>query len=68
MNSNIDPTLAFEAKVIVALAFHNGPIEDLHAGRICPTCSADSSYSRISDDEMKKIMKQAVNKVYALLW
>lgn len=68
MNSNIDPTLALEAKVIVALAFRNGPIEDLHAGRICPTCSADSNYSRISDDEMKKIMKQAVNKVYSLLW
>ena len=32
MNSNIDPTLALEAKVIVALAFRNGPIEDLHAG------------------------------------
>ena len=68
MNSNIDPTLSLEAKVIVALAFRNGPIEDLHAGRICPTCSADSSYSHISDEEMKKIMKAAVNKVYSLLW
>lgn len=68
MNANIDPTLALEAKVFVALAFRNGPIEDLHAGRICPTCSADSSYSRVSDEEMKKIMKQAVNKVYSLLW
>jgi hypothetical protein len=68
MSTNIDPTLALEAKVIVALAFRNGPIEDLHAGRICPTCSADSNYSRISNDEMKEIMKQAVNKVYSLLW
>ena len=68
MSTNIDPTLAIEAKVIVALAFRNGPIEDLHAGRICPTCSADSNYSRISNDEMKEIMKQAVNKVYSLLW
>jgi hypothetical protein len=30
--------LAREAKAIVALAFRNGPIEDVHAGKICPTC------------------------------
>lgn len=68
MNSKVDPTLALEAKMIVALAFRNGPIEDLHAGKACPTCNADSSYSRISDEEMKEIMKAAVNTVYSLLW
>ena len=67
-NSSIDPVLALEAKMIVALAFRNGPIEDLHAGKVCPTCSAESAYSRISDEEMKGIMKAAVNAVYSLLW
>ena len=66
--SSIDPVLALEAKMIVALAFRNGPIEALHSGKPCPTCSTDSAYSRISDDEMKGIMKAAVNTVYSLLW
>jgi hypothetical protein len=34
----LDPKLAAEAKSIVALAFRNGPIEDIHAGKDCPTC------------------------------
>jgi hypothetical protein len=66
--SSLDPVLALEAKMIVALAFRNGPIEDLHAGKVCPTCSADMGYSRISDEEMKGIMQAAVNTVYSLLW
>jgi hypothetical protein len=56
-----------EAKAIVALAFRNGPIEHLHAGEPCPTCSGMDGFSRISDAEMKLIMKNAVNRVYALL-
>jgi hypothetical protein len=59
--------LAREAKAIVALAFRNGPIEDVHAGRTCPTCMGQPGYSRISDGEMKAIMKNAVNRVHALL-
>ena len=59
--------LAREAKAIVALAFRNGPIEDLHAGEPCPACAGTTGYSRISDPEMKHIMKNAVNRVYALL-
>ena len=59
--------LAREAKAIVALAFRNGPIEDLHAGRTCLACEGRSGFSRISDDEMKVIMKNAVNRVYKLL-
>jgi len=47
--SSVDPVLALEAKMIVALAFRNGPIENLHAGKVCPTCSVDRGYSRISD-------------------
>ena|ERR1700722_3736009 len=56
-----------EAKAIVVLAFRNGPIEDLHTGNACPTCNGKTGYSRISDDEMKLIMKNAVNRVYSLL-
>lgn len=59
--------IAREAKAIVALAFRNGPIEDLHAGRACPTCTGSDGYSRITDDEMKRIMKHAVDHVYHLL-
>jgi hypothetical protein len=59
--------LAREAKAIVALAFRNGPIEDIHAGKPCPACRHKSGVSRISDAEMKIIMKNAVNKVYGLL-
>ncbi len=66
--STVDAALALEAKMIVALACRKGPIEDWHAGKTCPTCSADNAYSRISDEEMKGIMKAAVNTVYSLLW
>jgi hypothetical protein len=59
--------LAREAKVIVALAFRNGPIENVHAGKLCPTCEGQSGFSRITDAEMKLIMKSAVDQVYALL-
>ena len=35
MKMTLDPDLAEEAKALVALAFRNGPIEDLHAGKPC---------------------------------
>lgn len=56
-----------EARAIVALAFRNGPIEDVHAGRQCPACDGQDEYSRITDPEMKEIMKAAVDRVYTLL-
>jgi hypothetical protein len=62
-----DQEMAAEAKAIVALAFRNGPIEDLHSGKPCPTCSSEAGYSRVTDEEMKQIMKAAVNSVYTLL-
>lgn len=68
MKLPIDPSLAIEAKTITALAFRNGPIEDLHAGKVCSVCQGNSEFSRISNDEMKRIMKAAVNAVYRLLW
>ena len=68
MNNNPNrQQLAREAKAIVALAFRNGPIEDLHAGKPCPTCTGQPGYSRITDEEMRLIMKNAVDHVYALL-
>jgi hypothetical protein len=60
----IIPKLAEEAKAVVA--FRNGPIEDVHAGKPCPTCHSDPAYSRISDAEMKLIMKNAVDCIYSL--
>jgi hypothetical protein len=66
--SSIDPHQAKEAKSIVALCFRNGPIEDVHAGILCPTCSGDEKYSHITQDKMKRIMKNAEDKVYTLLW
>lgn len=64
----IDPELAREAKSIVALAFRNGPIEDVHSGIACPMCAGKPEYSHITQEEMKRIMKQAVDTVYKLLW
>jgi hypothetical protein len=59
--------IAREAKAIVALAIRNGPIEQIHAGMPCPTCAGQSGFSRITDDEIKLITKNAVDHVYALL-
>jgi len=68
MKMKLDPELAAEARALVALAFRNGPIEDLHAGRACTACSGNPEISHITDEEMKAIMKSAVNTVYRLLW
>ena len=46
----------------------NGPIEDIHTSKLCPTCGRDPTYSRITDDEIKQIMKCAVDRIYSLLW
>jgi hypothetical protein len=68
MKMTLDPDLAVEAKALVALALRNGPIEDLHAGRPCTVCSGNREISHISDEEMKAIMKSAVDAIYRLLW
>ena len=59
-------TLRDEANAIVAFAFRNGPIEDLHAGRTSELLE-DESLSRITDAEMKTIMLTACERVEALL-
>jgi len=58
---------AREAKALVALAFRNGPIEDVHAGKACPTCYGKPDYSHITQAEMKKIMKAAVDRLFTFL-
>ncbi len=68
MDSNsFNHLLAREVKAIVALAFRNGPIEDLHAGKPCPICTGRAGYQRISDTEMKRIMQNAVDRLYWFL-
>ena len=59
--------VAREAKALVALAFRNGPIENVHAGKTCPTCHGKAEYSHITQGEMRRIMKAAVNQVYTFL-
>jgi hypothetical protein len=66
-NTNLDPELAREAKAIVVLAFRNGPIENLHGGKRCTACRDKVGYSRITDAEMKAIMKNAVDHVYKFI-
>ena len=67
MKMTLDPHLALEAKALVALAFRNGPIEDLHTGRPCRICSGNQEISHVSA-EMKAIMNSAVDALYRLLW
>jgi hypothetical protein len=64
----MDTELVRDAKAIVALAFRNGPIEDVHAGKVCPVRYGSPDHSRITQDEMKAMMKSAVNVMYKLLW
>ena len=68
MMMTLDPDLAVEAKALVALAFRNGPIENLHAGKLCPACSGQPGISHITDEEIKDLMKSAVDALYRLLW
>jgi hypothetical protein len=68
---NVSPehlsAVAREAKTLVALAFRNGPIEDVHAGKVCPTCDGKPEYSHITQDEMRLIMKAAVDRMHTFL-
>jgi aspartokinase len=59
--------VAREAKALVALAFRNGPIENVHAGKACPSCQGDPQYSHLTQAEMRQIMKAAVDRLYSFL-
>src|SRR5580700_10915751 len=70
------------AKALAVLCVRNTCLEDLHAGKAARSRTGDysdvkvvtpdreipwSELSRISDEEMKKLMKQIVNKLYTVL-
>ncbi|WP_395745113.1 hypothetical protein [Prosthecobacter sp.] len=70
------------AKSIVLACVRNTSIEDLHTGKVARSETGDYSdvrvvtphgdipwkeLSRISDDEMKSLMKEVVDKVYTVL-
>jgi hypothetical protein len=55
-----------QANVLTLLAFRNGPIEDLHAGKHSPLLE-DPDLSRITDEEMKKLMIAASTRLAELL-
>jgi hypothetical protein len=55
-----------EANTIVCMAFRNGPIENLHAGKHSELLN-NPELSRITDDEMKEIMITACRVVEKLL-
>jgi hypothetical protein len=70
------------AKAMAVLCVRNTFLEDLHAGKTPISGTGDYSdvkvitpdreipwneLSRISDEEMKKLMKQVVNKLYTVL-
>lgn len=59
-------TLRQEANALTALAFRNGFLEDLHAGRESALLS-DPELSRISNAEMKTLMVEASAKLSELL-
>jgi len=59
-------TLRDEANAIVAVAFRNGLIEELHSGRHSVLLE-DASLCRITDVEMRAIMIAACRKVEELL-
>ena len=59
-------TLREEANAIVAQVFRNGFLEDLHAG-IVEEKFLDPKYSRITDDEMKKLMIECCERMEKLL-
>jgi hypothetical protein len=61
MKMTLDPALAVEVKAMVVLAFRNGPIEALHEGKPCVACAGNQEISHISNEEMKAIMKSAVD-------
>lgn len=60
-------TVAREAMALVALAFRNGPIENVHAGKVCPTCDGNPEYAHIAPYEMRLITKNAVDHLYTFL-
>jgi hypothetical protein len=59
-------TLRDEANALTAYAFRNGFIEDLHAGKDSPMLR-EPGYSRITDEEMRRLMIESSEKLARLL-
>jgi hypothetical protein len=59
-------TLRDEANALTAHAFRNGFLEDLHAGKHSPILD-EPGYSRITDDEMKRLMIEASEKLARMM-
>lgn len=55
------------AKAMAVVAFRDGPLEDLHAGKACPTCAGKDGVSHISQAQMKRLMQYAVNWLYTMM-
>ncbi len=55
-----------EANALTAFAFRNGFIEELHAGQTSPLLS-QPGYSRISNEEMRRLMIEASEKLARML-
>lgn len=60
-------TLRDEANAITAQVFRNGFLEDLHAGVLSPFLD-DPHLSRISDEEMKKLMLETSARLANFLY
>jgi hypothetical protein len=58
-------TVRDEANALVARAFRDGPLEDLHAGKHSPLLD-DETLSRITDEEMKTLMTYACRQLTEL--
>jgi hypothetical protein len=59
-------SLRDEANALVAWAFRNGPLEQLHAGKRSPLLD-DPQLSRITDEEMKTLMINACRHLARLM-
>jgi len=59
-------TVRDEANALTALAFRNGFIEELHAGKHSPLLE-QPGLSRITDDEMQRLMIEASEKLARML-
>ena len=66
LTSESEFRLRDEANALTAYAFRNGFLEDLHAGKSSPLLE-QPGYSRISDDEMRKLMIEASAKMEEML-
>ena len=82
MEKEFDETMNKQAKAVALLAVRNTLLEDLHAGIVPVSKAGDYSdvkvvtpegeipwneVSRLNDAEMKKLMKQVVNRLYTCL-